>query len=75
MHRATCDIMLGLPVERQAPIVHRVHLVIFSTSFQLKSINLLFHIIIQTGDYCISSYYFVAVVLEDLKSMHVSRYC
>ena len=50
--------------ERQAPIVHGVHLVIFSTSFQLKSINLLFHIIIQTGDYCISSYYFVAVVLE-----------
>ena len=41
----------------QAPIVHRVHLVLFSTSFQWKSINLLFHII-QTGNYCIFSLLF-----------------
>ena len=33
--------------ERQAPIVRGVHLVIFSTSFQWKSINLLFHIFRQ----------------------------
>ena len=49
--------------ERQAPIVHGVHLVIFSISFQRKSINVLFHIFRQEITVSVS-FCFTAVVLE-----------
>ena len=52
--------------EKQAHIVCGVHLVIFSTSFQWKSINLLVHIIYSDRRLTVSVelYCFVAVVLE-----------